>query len=354
LVSRRAIRPNHEANRVTAVSVLKHDPRGRTRHRLHGDGCVWSEKNCYVDAWIEILHALGLEPLALMAFTVALDFEGDQWTFFKPPHRDLAELYGVGVQELYVWRPLLRHVEHHLGEGKLVLTEADAYLLPDTLGTTYRQEHTKTTVAIERIDTGAEQVGYFHNRNYGVLEGDDYRGLFRIGAPDDPSYMPLFAEIVRVDNVRRRTPAELVGRSIGLLREHAARRPASNPFDRFARCFARDVAAIGAASPALYHAYAFATLRQCGANFELAGAYLRWVDEALGSAGPGSACLVSAAAEFETISSTAKALLMKGARVALAGGTADFAPMLDLMARSWTAGMSQLDQWLAAPGSPQG
>jgi len=43
---------------------------------------------------------------------VAIDFEGDQWTFFKPPHEDLKALYGIDVQELYVWRPLLEHAAH--------------------------------------------------------------------------------------------------------------------------------------------------------------------------------------------------------------------------------------------------
>ena len=81
-------------------------PRRRTR--------VWVEKNCYVDVWIEVLHALGLEPLRVLPFVLAIDFEGDQLTFFKPPHEDLVELYGVDVQELNVWRPLVEHVGEQL------------------------------------------------------------------------------------------------------------------------------------------------------------------------------------------------------------------------------------------------
>ena len=52
---------------------------------LLGDAAAWPEKNCYADLWIGFLHTLGLEPLAMLPFTVAVDFEGDQWTFFKPP-----------------------------------------------------------------------------------------------------------------------------------------------------------------------------------------------------------------------------------------------------------------------------
>ena len=44
----------------------------------------------------------------MLPFTVAIDFEGDQWTFFKPPHDELCDLYGLDVQELNVWRPLAR------------------------------------------------------------------------------------------------------------------------------------------------------------------------------------------------------------------------------------------------------
>src|SRR5580692_10489085 len=98
---------------------------GYSRHWLHSDERVWVEKNCYIDVWIELLHALKLNPMAMLAFTVAIDFEGDQWTFFKPPHEDLKSLYAIDVQELYVWRPLIEHAAEHLGAGKLISTEAD-------------------------------------------------------------------------------------------------------------------------------------------------------------------------------------------------------------------------------------
>jgi hypothetical protein len=55
-------------------------------HALHGFDRDFRESNCYVDVCIGVLHALGLEPTACLAFTLASEFEGDQWTFFKPPH----------------------------------------------------------------------------------------------------------------------------------------------------------------------------------------------------------------------------------------------------------------------------
>ena len=83
------------------------DPRSRIRWlsapRPARRRSAWVEKNCYVDVWIELLHALGLEPLAMLAFTVAVDFEGDQWTFFKPSHDDLRRAVrrrGAGAHRL--------------------------------------------------------------------------------------------------------------------------------------------------------------------------------------------------------------------------------------------------------------
>ena len=31
-------------------------------HPLHATERSWTETNCYVDVWIEVLHALGLDP----------------------------------------------------------------------------------------------------------------------------------------------------------------------------------------------------------------------------------------------------------------------------------------------------
>src|ERR1700722_19550583 len=97
------------------------DPELYRRHAIHSDQRIWPETNCYSDVIIELLHGLGREPIAGLAFTLAIDFEGDQWTFFKFPHADLDELYGIDVQELAVWRPLVAHIEEQVGLGRPVL-----------------------------------------------------------------------------------------------------------------------------------------------------------------------------------------------------------------------------------------
>src|SRR4051794_14622893 len=94
--------------------VLPLDPTSYERHRIHRADRDWAETNCYVDIWIELLHAWGFEPIAALPFTFGIDFEGDQWTFFKFPHADLYDLFGLDVQELAIWRPLVAQVEEQV------------------------------------------------------------------------------------------------------------------------------------------------------------------------------------------------------------------------------------------------
>jgi hypothetical protein len=310
-------------------------------HRLHGQDSVWPEKNCYVDIWLELLPALGLDPLPLLAFALAVDFEGDQWTFFKPPHNELRTLYGVDVQELTLWRPLLLHAQEHMQAGKFICCEVDAFDLPDTAGTDYRQQHSKTSILLVSLDVEARQLGYFHNAGFFELAGEDFDRLFHLNPPPAPAALPLFAELVRVDGLLRRPPDELAAMSLHLLREHWARRPRSNPFPRFAQRLAHDLPALQAAGLAHYHAWAFASIRQAGAAFELAGEHLRW------QSGRGHPELLEAAACFERISQANKSLILKGARAVHAGRPLDAAALLAQMGDDWARGMAVLQTALA-------
>ena len=310
-------------------------------HSLHSPQQVWVEKNCYVDVWIELLHALRLEPAAAMGFTLGVDFEGDQWTFFKPPLTDLRTLYGIDVQELTVWRPLLEHARHYLAAGKLISTEADAFWLPDTAGTDYRRQHTKTTIILNAIDADNQRLGYFHNAGYFELTGEDFRSLFRLGAPLDPGFMPLYAELIRPERLVRLSADELCARATDLLRGHFAHRPSANPLLRFGAHVDAEFKQIQTQGLAHYHAWAFATIRQCGAAFDLAAAHLRWL------AGLTDDRWLPAAESFEQISQGCKTLVLKAARAVNSGRALDAAPMISQMARSWDAGMSCVARVLA-------
>jgi hypothetical protein len=306
------------------------------RHALHGDEVVWVEKNCYGDLWIEMLHALHLEPLAVLPFTLAVDFEDDQWTFFKPAQEELRDLYGIDVQELTIWRPLIEHAVEQLRAGKLISTEADAYWLPDTAGTDYHTKHSKTTILLNSLDLDKRKLGYFHNAGYYELEGDDFTHLFKLDQPPAPDYLPLFAELVRIDRVVRHTPEELAEKSWQLLQRHLARIPSSNPFLRFGTRFAADLPEMQSRGLVYYHLWAFASIRQVGAAFDLAASHLRWL------ANFSHPELLAAAECFHSIGEGNKVLILKGARAVNSGRVFDASPLINDMASAWDRGMAVL------------
>jgi len=258
--------------------VLALDPGSYRRHFIHGGGRIWAETNCYMDVWIELLHALGHEPVAALPCTLAADFEGDQWTFFKIPLTDLYDLYGLDVQELAIWRPLTEHIEEQVERGRPVLVELDSYFLPDTAGAAYRQAHMKSTVAVVEIDVSRRHLGYFHNQGYHHVDGEDFLDLFRLSGTPDPAFLPPYVEFVKI---RRRAGLDepLLRRSLRLLRRHLGLLPDENPFPRFRSRFEQDLPRLMNGSLETFHQYSFATLRQYGACFELAQTYLRWLAE---------------------------------------------------------------------------
>jgi hypothetical protein len=330
---------------MSAVSLWRLAPESYEPHTLHRTERAWGESNCYIDLWVEVIHALGRESFACLPFTLAVDFEGDQWTFAKPPLGDLFELYGVVVEELSVWKPLLVHCEEQLRLGRLVVTEADAFDLPDTAGTDYRRSHGKTTIAVEQVDVAAGQLGYFHNGGYHVLDGADFRGLFRLDT-DVPSALPLYAEIAKFNCLTDPSPETLRAGSLALLAKHLGRRPATNPIRRFGVRLQTDLAWLMAQELPTFHAYAFVTVRQLGASYELASLYLRWLTPQMRPALRQP--LSSASEDFLAISNSAKTLILKLARVAGTRRSADFSPLLEEMAARWDSAMGTLVTRLAA------
>ncbi len=313
------------------------------RHGLHSESAIWLEKNCYVDVWIELLHTLSLEPMAMLPFTLAVDFEGDQWTFFKPSLEELRTLYGIDVQELTIWRPLIEHAEEHLAAGKLISTEADAFWLPDTSGTDYRLKHSKTTVVLSALDRSARRLGYFHNAGYFELGGEDFTQFFRLDAEPDPNHLPLYAELLRFDSLVRRPRADLLACSWSLLQRHLGRRPLSNPLRRFGERFERDLPVLQDRGLPHYHAWAFSAIRQAGSAYDLAAAYLRWQAEY------GYPELLAPAGRFETIAQGNKALILKGARAVNARRPFDATPLFSEMTQAWDDAMHLLQDCVDQP-----
>lgn len=325
------------AGRYTAVPGL--DAGNYRRHDLHSPSRLWPEKNCYADLWIEILHARGQDPIALLPFTVNVDFEGDQWTFFKPSHDDLLRLYGVKVHELTIWRPLADHVREHLAAGRLVSLEVDAFWLPDTQGTDYRHKHSKTTIAINTADFATEVLGYFHNAGYHEARQADFRQLLKL-EPTAPE-LPLFAELVSFYPRAIADARALKQASLEIMHRQLPYGPASNPVQRFAQRFVDDLPKLQADGLDNYHAWAFAGIRQWGAAYELMACWLAWMGDTL----PADA--EDLAQQFLQMSQEAKTLILKGARAVMS--KKPFDPMLQLQGPidAWMPLMERLRRLVA-------
>ncbi len=270
------------ASATGLVSLLELDPAAYRSHQLHAPERTYAETNCYTDILIELLHARGEEPLATMGCTVRMDFEGDQWTFFKPFVEDLELLFGVDVHEMQPYRPLPEQAAEQIAEGRTLIVELDSWYLPDTAATSYRSEHVKTSVVVEGIDPAGERLRYFHATGLYELAGEDYRGVFRLGRDFSDDVLPPYTELVRFDAGRALRDEDLRNAAQALLRRHLAHRPATNPFLRFAAQLERDLPRLLEGDASEYHAYAFATVRMAGSAFEVAGTQAEWLlgDEA--------------------------------------------------------------------------
>ena len=326
----------------TVAAVPGLDPRSYEPSKLHAPDAIWQEKNCYVDIWIEIIHCLGLPPEAAMGFTLAGDFEGDQWTFFKPSHDELRLLYGLDVQELTTWRPLLEQSIDFLAAGKLVSVESDSFWLPNTAATDYRKAHGKTTIVINAIDLAAQRMCYFHSAGYHEMSGEDFVKTFRLDAGNDPEHLPLFAEYIRSDRVVRHSDAELKAISADLLRKYVDRLPIDNPVVRFGDRVQAEIPNLQARGLAYYHKWAFATVRQLGAAMELGASNLRWL-------APDQADFISAAEHLERISFNCKSLILKLARAVNSRKTPDLSETCTGMSEDWRHAMELLRAWRARP-----
>lgn len=321
------------------ADVLALHPLTYRSHALHCTDRVWTETNCAADLWIEGLHALGLDPVAGLGFTFGTDFDGDQWRMFTYPVETLRSVYGIGVDELNVWRPLRDHVVEQLSLGNLVAFDADAWWLPDTAGLTYRCAHQKTSVLASMIDTDACRLGYLHNTGYYELGDEDFAALLPAGL--ETEFVPPFTLQVRLGGLR--SPADVDDQQVRALAvEHLARRPAHNPVLRMASRVASDLARLREEGLDFFHRWAFGTVRQCGANAELAAAHaLR-----LASGGIGGA--VDAAVALDSVAGGMKSAELSLAR-AVRGRDVAVDEIFGPLAERWAGAIQLLVDGLAAP-----
>jgi hypothetical protein len=318
--------------------ILPLDPATYQRHPIHQGTHTWAETNCYTDVIIELLHGMGFEPLAALPFTFAIDFDVDQWTFFKFPTGDIEELYGISFYELAPWRPLVWHIEQQVAAGRPVLVELDSYFLPDTSGTAYKLAHVKTTVAVNAIDSSEKTLGYFHNQSYHALSGQDFNDIFQIDGLVHERMLPPYIEFVKALPQGHALQGEaLIEASIALLQKHLKRVPPQNPFGLFKNRMLGDMDWLLGSDISVFHGYSFATFRQYGACFELCAVYLKWLEQS------GVAPFAEAVPVFEKISTDTKNLQLKLARSMYRKQPFDL-QKLDELAGLWERGMSLLDR----------
>lgn len=325
---------------ITSVVIPGLSQASYQSHPFHRDTEAWSETNCYVDLWIEILHSLHLDPFAMLSFSLAADFEGDQWTFLKPSLDDLWSLYGIDVQELNLWDSLEKHIAEQVRRGCLPLVEVDAFSLPDTQGASYQIEHTKTTIGINEIDGAREHLGYFHNGGYYELGREDFARVLRLGEAAESGCLVPYAEFAKLNACVALPSEELRGISLSAARHHLARRPRQNPFTQYRTRFAIDIEQVISRPTSYYHKYAFATLRQLGTGFLLAAIYLEWLE---GSEDNG---LCDAAAAFRRLSDSAKTLLFKMARAVNSKKPLPYEAIMDSMESDWQYAFGSLSDRL--------
>lgn len=306
--------------------VLDLDPARYRPHWLHDADRLWRETNCATDLWIESLHALGLDPLLALGFTLSGDFDGEQWQMFTYPPEDLRRVYGITTDELNAWRPLTEHLESHLSLGHLVILDVDAWHLPDTAGLTYQCVHQKTSIMVQHIDAGRRRLGYFHNAGYFQAEGDDFDAILGVGGGD--TRLPPFMLLVRLEQVRP-TDQSAVRRAVQIGYEHLERRALSNPVTRMGKRIVEDLPWVAERGLESFHRYAFGSLRQCGSNAELAASYIEWWEQAQGRPASG------ASEQLRTVAESMKTLEFALAR-AVRGRASNLEQLLERPEAAWS------------------
>ncbi|MXN66613.1 DUF1839 family protein [Stappia sp. GBMRC 2046] len=320
------------------------DPADYPRHALHASDRDWPETNCYLDVWIELLNALDLPPEAALGYSITQDFEGDQFTFFKVPLEDLETLFGIRVTELAIYDRVENHVLEQLKRGRAALVEVDSFFLPDTHGTSYRTEHGKTTVAVNRLDIETRSMDYFHGLGLFRLEGEDFDGIFQRGDfARDTAFLP-YTEFVKFPEGRA-DRTKLPEAALGLLAHHLARRPEENPIAKFAEVFPGQVEEVAGREFGFFHLYAFNTLRQLGANFELFSSHLAWLT------GEGAGDFSEGQASAKTISEACKIAQFQLARALARKKFDKLAPALVPAVEAWGNLVDSLEARVCAKAS---
>ena len=209
-----------------------------------------------------------------------MDFEGDQWTFFKPPPEDLELLFGIDIHEMQPYRPL--PLQARRADRQRPHADRRARLLVparhrgDQLPQRARQE-----LGRDRGDRPRGASGCATSTAPACTSSParTTAASSASAASSSTDVLPPYTELVRFDagpalrgdELRDAAPARCCA-------DTSPRRPASNPFLRFGHAArATTCRACWRATSPTYHAYAFATVRMVGAAFEVAASHVDWL-----------------------------------------------------------------------------
>ncbi|WP_186304520.1 DUF1839 family protein [Kocuria palustris] len=328
---------NQETTSATAhgLGVVGLSAAGFEQHRLHRDESVWSNTNCYLDVWIELLHGLGHAPEPMFAAAVAAAAQTTQFEFLKVEHRDLEEVYGIRVGEHDIWLGLQEQVLQQLDAGHAMLIEADAFWLPDTRGVSYGIEHTKTSIVVLAADPPAQELVYLHNEGLHRLGGEDFDRVLGPGRADGIVPSP-YTELIRLDGLRSPDEVDAVAATRRLLRLHASRAPRENPAEQLMAILRARFEWLGGRGMDGYHALCFETTRQLGVVAMLAAEACRHAQDP---------ALETAAQNWTAVSEEAKGLQFQLARVARGRASASIEATMGSIADRWAAAAGALSAW---------
>lgn len=299
-------------------------------HPWHMGERVWSTTNPRLDTWISLLHTLNLDPTPVLVSALCADFEGDQWSMPCVHAADVWTSYGIVVEELCVWRPLLAHLVEQLDRGHAVLVEVDEFHLPDMVGSSYQRAHAKTAIAVTGYDREAHSLRYIHGAFGGDVGGEDLDAMLTAGIGS--AQLPPTTTLVRLDRIAVRSPAERALIAIALARLHGTRFPTQNPIRTFGDALRSQGVWLAGGDAEHYQRWAFATLHQCGAAFELGSDVCAFLADHGQSVG-------AAAAHLRAIARAARSLHTRLVRVPQSGRMPDISQTVDEMARSWDDAM---------------
>ena len=160
-----------------------------------------------------------------------------------------------------------------------MIVELDSWYLPDTESTSYRRDHVKTSVVMEAIDRSGRAAALLPQRSASTSSRARTTAVCSGSAARSPttSCRPTPSSSASTQDARLEGE-ELRAAARELLRRHLARRPGERTRSSASATSSR------ASSPsllegdaALYHDYAFATVRMVGAAFELCASHVDWL-----------------------------------------------------------------------------